>query len=579
MNNMTIDEISDILYKKYEEDIGYKPYCEKRFFHSRSPMLIKHFSEQPYKNFLIAGIAKENPPHIPYLMSLGFIKNEEIIEVSKTTPEIFYDIPYECYNNDYPKLFDEISENKNVKIALLPDKIRNMNRFSAKYKEQILSGSYISIEDFDKLPNTLKNDEDIKNKFICDLTKIADKSKLPSYDFLPTQISQNETVKKMYDRTKKIYNSESKDHNGYDTDWLDSNGNIIPFFSLKYDFPIKTKDDYLKIVEIYTKSSLSVPHFCSIYGISSPDGFNRLLKRVGYESYDAQKNIDKIKEDAQKRFLILHKEIAQKIDKGEMTFEDYMKKSTSLSNKFKWIYEYTALSTTEKKAILDSKSKEEAEAEIKEISHEKRSKLMNQVIDYIKNNKYELDVKKLYRLFIEEKDEEIEISKLFKTINGYLYDAGIGNQNNFEALKILDKYKGRYNKVINEDNVVSKINCIDGKEYIVTSDMENKAISYLENHKIYICGFTVARIAGQIAKGELKYSEPSKLENYQVLKSELSQAKSIDDYMNIMENNFERDISDKGFEDELPDVLSEDYFANDNDLDNSKKLVLNIKNK
>ena len=140
-------------------------------------------------------------------------------------------------------------------------------------------------------------------------------------------MADNPDIMKKCNRTVQIYRSDGLDSHGYNRDWINEKGELLTFFHLKGNFPIKTKLDYYKIYKEYVESRMSVSSFCTKYGIDSLEGFNELLERIKAESYDDFSKIQEVKSAVSKSFYTYSKEIAIKLANGEVTFEEFFANS------------------------------------------------------------------------------------------------------------------------------------------------------------------------------------------------------------------------------------------------------------
>ena len=438
---MTLEQInyyfSEVFKKNFR--VG-KGSVSKNILTAHAETIAKCIVEQPQKNETIKILLNNRPEYIKKFFNMNYISVEEIAEIGKTNPEIYYVIPETFYSNN-PQLFNMIAESQNILFDLLPKEVKN-----------------------------------------------------------------NEMIQNALKRKKSIYYSDKRDINGYDIDWLDENGKLINFFTLANNYVINSKEDYLKIVEKYLSSGMSVPLFCKQYGISSVDGFNKLLNRVGIENIDTQDSIDEVKDRAKQIYLGTIKNIANQINEGKLTFKEYIDSNYNQFHKFKLLIEY----------ISD------------------KQLFMKQLIDYICNEQL-IKIDRLNTLF------ETDSRNIVNAIKPYLYKAGINDANALRGLhQTLNRYKYPYKRC------VSKI-IKNGVEYNIDDSVIDKALVYLHNNDIYKCQYTVDFICKKIAMGEINYDvelEEKKEElKTMILYSALEKAKSIDDYLTVMdENNKHRTI-------------------------------------
>ena len=435
---MTLEQVnyyfSESFKKKFRIGRGN---VSKNILTAHAETIVKCIAEQPQKNETIKILLNKRPEYIKKFFDMGYISIEEIAEIGKTNPEIYYVIP-ETFYSDNPQLLNMIAESQNV-----------------------------------------------------------------LFDLLPKEVKKNEMIQDALKRKKSIYHSDKRDINGYDIDWLDENGKLINFFTLANNYVINSKEDYLKIVEKYLSSGMSVPFFCKQYGISSVDGFNKLLNRAGIENIETQNSIDEVKDCAKQVYLGTIKNIANQINEGKLTFKEYIDSNFNQFHKFRLLIEY----------ISDKRL------------------FIKQLIDYICNEQL-IKVDRLNALF------ETDLRNIVNAIKPYLYKVGINDANTLRALyQVLNKYKYPYKRV------VSKI-IKNGVEYNIDDSVIDKALVYVHNNDIYKCQYTVDFICKKIAMGEINYDvelEEKKEElKIVILYSALEKAKSIEDYLAVMDESNKR---------------------------------------
>lgn len=337
-----------------------------------------------------------------------------------------------------------------------------------------------------------------------ELINLLASNKLVLYDLLPKEVRKDSRIQEIFKRTKRIYNDDLRDKLGYDFDWLDENGNLKHFFSLKNDFPIENKEDYLKIVEVYLSSNLSVAAFCNKYGISSIDGFNALLNRAGAENIDVGNDIDEVKDAAMKRYLATIKSVAQEFDEGKINFDEYLTLYYNPYHKFELLFNN-----------IDNKGK-----------------LMNQILQHIVDNKEHLMLDRFLRLF------NTDIKGLIPSINLYFKFAGTWESNVSRTLyPILNMYKTPYNR----NNILTTLT-INGVTRVIDDKVVDEAVTYLKDNNIHLCQYTAASCARKIAFGELDYSSETLAQRQELINEIISRALSnvngIEGYMSVMEENY-----------------------------------------
>lgn len=322
------------------------------------------------------------------------------------------------------------------------------------------------------------------------------------YDFLSEDLRKNAKIQEKFKQTKKIYNlSSGRDNWGYDQEWLDREGKIRKFFTLKNNFPINSKEEYMVIINAYLCSELSIASFCNLYGIKDIEGFKDLLKRICDENIDNIDEVRKVKEIASTKYLVKIKDLGNKLGNGELSFEEYLKYYYGPVHKFKLMFEYT----------------------------DNKLGLMTNIVDYIKNNKDSLMLDKILDLF----DTSL---KNFKTVlNSYCNMGGLRIINRNVYLNI-NSYIKPYARPFILTTIIK-----DGNKYVIDDNIADQAYAYLKDNGIYICHYTMSLYTQKIAFGEINYLEEKETKKEElkeeILSLAIKKAHNIQEYMNIMEEH------------------------------------------
>ncbi len=235
------------------------------------------------------------------------------------------DLPQEILSN--PLLFKQL-------LTIIPPKRYFIFPSSLFQNSDFVMQSlnYISADCYDFLPIKLMNNALVKEK--CGITENRD---------MATSIATS------YDKEQDINQTIKVDKESYDENWVDEQGNLISFFTLIGDFPIKSKSDYYKIYKEYIESDLSVPRFCRIYGISSVEGFNKLLNKIQAESSLDDKKIRDHKLESSERFLGSISSLFNQLMVGEISFEEFLDSNLLFNDvHINFLYNYCAKSETER---------------------------------------------------------------------------------------------------------------------------------------------------------------------------------------------------------------------------------------
>ena len=344
-----------------------------------------------------------------------------------------------------------------------------------------------------------------------------------NYDALPESVAQMEEVKNAFDRDKQIYTIKRKsssdsdaryDRKGYDIEWNDKEGNLIKFFSLPGKFKINSKDDYIKLIEEYKQSNLSVPAFCRKYYITDVDGFKNLIERLKKEKVSEEKELSEHSSKASKAFWEQNKKIANNILEGKITIEDWIK---NYYNPFQTI------------SLL-----------VSTITDDKRVKFLNmiadQTTDYIMAHENEIEVEKLSTLY--SADYKFRIngqSKLAIQMWKFLREKSSTPVNYAlvkKACNIISLYSAKFTK-----NDIPTAVTYSGVRYDITKEQADQVFAYLDYRNLVCCPKTFNYHLKEILTGQLDFSEQTKnarkqmLENIVMLSEQLNERATVDKYL------------------------------------------------
>ena len=380
-----------------------------------------------------------------------------------------------------------------------------------KIFEKMLNNNFLDFDDIIKcidlypasilcLPQEVIRNKDFQNKLIENV-------KTEWYDFLPTSIANNLEVQKKCGRTAKIYLENGLDKNGYNRDWINGNGELIYFFKLKGDFPIKSKLDYYKLYKEYLDSRISVQNFCTKYGIDSIKGFNDFLKRVEAESLEDFSKIKDVKVDVQRNFYNLSKETAKKIVDGEISFEEFLNDSRYNFNSTRIDLYFNTLSFND------------------------RNIFSTIIMDYVEQNPYLVN-----RNFI-----KFLTSNNLKPTDSY----NTFVRRNLQMPKdreYIQKYKKQMSKIKGHEKMYKRSDLystyiIRDKEYKVDDLIIDQAYAYATDNDYHISFISMSYLCKKIATGELTYSKETNAEKEELIDNIISlfkEEKNIEDYISAM---------------------------------------------
>ena len=331
------------------------------------------------------------------------------------------------------------------------------------------------------LPYRVKINENFRNALIENVQP-------DWYDYLPKDIADRPDIQIKCNRTAQLYDERGRDKNGYDINWRDWNGNLISFFTLEGDFPIRSKEDYIKLYEEYLNSKTSVSVFCVKYKISSPDGFNEMLKRIQAESYIDKKTIRDFKNDVGHRFFNFSLEIIRKIVNKEMTFEDYI-------NNY-----YTPGATNV--SFYFSK-----------MNQSDKTKFALEVLDYMSKNPYLLS-NNFFKFFDDHRNSIEDNLHFYIKRNLPMPEYREQIQRFYDILKIIKGHFQSYNR--------QQMYCkyiINGTTYQIDDDIIDQAYAYCNDKEYTLSKTAMIYLCKQIAMGNIAYKKEMEEEKEEMIDS------------------------------------------------------------
>lgn len=374
-------------------------------------------------------------------------------------------------------------------------------------------------------PKEIREDEQIKKAYREDVMRNPQKH---DYDLLPRELANDETIKQIYQRLRQIYTYNGRDEEGYDKNWLDSEGNLKEFFEIilsdDQKVEIKSRDDYVKLVRNFIASEVSIEEYCRKYNITSVDGFKKLLDRLSEE--------DPVLRDQIKEKNNATKDIAfaalvgrtHKIYNGEMNLTEFFDKKTA-------------------KLCVYSKMLEVIERSSKLTKTRFKETLAKELYKHITENEYNLHIKKMLHYF------EIEINKdkginetvcsaladQVKKLIVYNYPSEYPSERYRYAEQAAVIIRG-YGKRYDRNKLYSKI-MVDGEMIDVTDEHVDEMLAYIEINHLPKNLKVANHILKQVVTGDLDYSKEleelkaKKQDDLFELKNRINQYNSVDDYI------------------------------------------------
>lgn len=116
--------------------------------------------------------------------------------------------------------------------------------------------------------------------------------------------------------------------------WLDAGGKKLhEYFRLGFGQNlIQSKEDYIKVLEAYAESGLSVSDFCSRMRIANVEGFHKCLARYQNQNEEFANRVVEKRIEIQKQFVQETAGFVQKIAKGELSVGDYLQQTSRPSS-------------------------------------------------------------------------------------------------------------------------------------------------------------------------------------------------------------------------------------------------------
>lgn len=386
-----------------------------------------------------------------------------------------------------------------------------MNR--STFFERLIKQDLLSINDVIECANMepkillyfrrrIKKDENLKKRII-------DAVKPEWYDFLPCDIAKDPVVMKRCNRTGKIYDFYDRDSQGYNRDWVNKNGQLLSFFHLGGNFPIRTKADYYKIYKEYIKSQKSVNAFCKQFRIEPVEGFRKFLERITAEKFDDFSEVSKVKNTVKTNFWNASKKAAIKLANGELSFEDF--------------FNNNSINFNDSNIILYCRT----------LSQEERSKFSIQMMQYFDRN---------YPIFPQKFIDFLTANKNAIENYNYFIKGGLIIQKDRNYYSIFHnqefKLKQQFTRCVRK-NVYCNLR-IGDKVYEIDDNIIDQALTYATDMGYHVCQVSIMAICKKIVMGELDYTHETveqKDEMIDVLLKLVSEEKTIEDYISVIKNN------------------------------------------
>ena len=357
---------------------------------------------------------------------------------------------------------------------------------------------------------------------------IINNSENISFDSLPKCLSDVKEIQDLYDRKKRVYIHDKFDKNGYDYNWLNKDGKIIHFFSLLAEFPITSKQDYLKLAEEYKKSEMSINEFCNKYGISSVEGFKKMLNRIKDESNLAKEELEKVSIKSSTIFLKTSKTVFDRMLSGEISFDDY------INNYYNSFHNIALIAN-----IMNNNDCKKLYGIIG-----------RDIIDYVINNENCIKIDRLSTFFDANylKSAGNTDSLLCKEVIHFIR-LNIGNSrylstDDYQKMNKLKTILNAYSIHFSRNTIPSSFQ-FGNNEYMVTDEKIDETLAYIDDNGIILCMKTFNYYLKKILKGELEYHEQLNQDKSELIETILNLKQTIkkkkenldiSDYIGIMKH-------------------------------------------
>ena len=353
---------------------------------------------------------------------------------------------------------------------------------------------------------------------------LAEKGGSMIYDFLPRDIRKLDIVKEGLQRTKRLYSSSSHgtDKDGFNQEWRDKDGNLKHYFSLKGNFNINSKEDYIKIVEKFISEGISAPSFCKKYGISSLKGFKELLERVKEENLgiNIKQRITSVNKNNSERFVKTVSEISNEIANGSITIEDYFKDYYRASHKYDHFMRFGFYNNKEQ--------------------------LLKMIINYIKDNTYAICLYPMMQFFSAKNALDLA-TIIMKEVKRSKLNNSDTVRECYSSTNILKKFMTNYNRKTTIGTLI-----INDVRFEIDDDILDQIIAYIKSNDLYICQYVVNTVARKIVLGEIDFmaetdKQKEEMKNEILLMDKINEIMmnngDIEEYFELMEEESKKSLN------------------------------------
>ena len=478
----TREEEETILYNR----LGVKLNCQTPKLRS---IILDAFPKE--REEIAKYIVKYRPVVLTHFIEEEIISEEEVVKYVKEDSEVLEKFILK-YLKRYPRLFFCFTE-----------EIKQICEKDINFFEKIIKDQYY----FEKLREFLIP--------LLETSKLKYKKNL--FDLLPCNARSDERIKKIFNRTIKIYEEDGFDKEGYDNDWKNLNGEVKQFFQLYGGYKIKSKDEYSILIKKYIEESTSIPNFCRRYGLDNEIGFKKLLSRYEEEHIDDNliKQVNETKQNAQKEYYNYVSDIMKKVIEGSISMEEY------LNNYYQKRHDLRLINSV--------------------LSKEEYEEFVKKYVEYIEQNPTTLNIYKMNSFF----NVETLIGLIEKTMQ---MCRSINNREINRKTHVCEKIIMRYYKKYHRESTYKSIMTADGNKYVIDDDIIDQTLAYIDNKGLYLCQYVVDSISKKIAMKDIVYKEETeeekkrlkeKIEKEEAKKDELLELlatkENINDYITSVE--------------------------------------------
>lgn len=325
-----------------------------------------------------------------------------------------------------------------------------------------------------------------------------------------------------------------------ETKFWKEDGQVVQYYELSADIKFKDREDYKKLVDAYIKEDSSILQFCDKYRIENIKGFEKVISQFEREDYDIKKQVQEVKEHAQKRYLHYMKDkLIPDVLGGKTTYNEVIH-THSLINAWDFMNAKKYLDDNTYSSLMDKMLCETG--------------IVNGMSETILTEKDENGIE--YQLignmsiehFIEwfSYSKTAQVSEVSKGIDKLLVQVKYSKLLNLNAKDIsrVNNLCLAYLKPIQKENWVNNMIFLkDDKECRPTEENVEDAIEYLKATNRHLCNKNLksplkAIIFGTLTKEDIQKAKMKKeQQSKKIQHNPMKNIRSIDEYIEFCGTN------------------------------------------